>query len=109
MSVNHRRANVRMPEQLLYGSYVIAVLQEVGCERMPERVRASRFRDICFQPRLFDGLLEDRFVKVWRRFPPVSALQCFRVSAVRIQPFRGVSVGSLVRISYTSVPGNYFV
>ena len=68
MRINHCRGHIVVAKQFLHGSYVIAVLQEMGCERMTERVRPGRFGNACFQPRLFDGLLEDRFVKVMPGF-----------------------------------------
>ena len=36
MGVNHRRAHIFVPQQLLHGSNVVAVLKEMGGERVPE-------------------------------------------------------------------------
>ena len=41
--VNHRRAQVPVPQEFLYCPDVIPILQEVRRERMPKRVAAHRF------------------------------------------------------------------
>ena len=45
MGVNHRRADIGMAEQLLYGANVVAALQQVGGERMAQRVRRGGLLD----------------------------------------------------------------
>ncbi len=64
MSVNHRSGDVLVPQKFLNRSDVVAILQQVGRKRMSKRVWASRFRDLRFEPGLFNGLLENRFVEV---------------------------------------------
>jgi len=34
MSINHRRAHILVPQELLHGSDIIAILQQVSRERM---------------------------------------------------------------------------
>ena len=48
MSVNHRRAHVILPKQLLDSANDIPVLQEVGGKGIPKRV-ALRFRGELFE------------------------------------------------------------
>lgn len=43
MCVHHRRADVRMPQQLLHGPNILARLEKVRGERMTERVAPTRF------------------------------------------------------------------
>ena len=45
--VDHRRAQVRVAEQILDRADVVAVLEEVGRERMAQRVTAHFLRDAC--------------------------------------------------------------
>ena len=56
-----RADRARMPVRL-WG--FVAVVQQVGRKRMSKRVWANRFRDLRFEPGLFNGLLENRFVEV---------------------------------------------
>jgi transposase InsO family protein len=46
-------------EQLLHGSDVVPILEQVGCERVPECVWADTLRDAGLPRRLCDGLLHD--------------------------------------------------
>ena len=55
----------------------VAVVQQVGRKRMSKRVWASRFRDLRFEPGLFNGLLENRFVEV---VPPL--FSCDRIGVM---------------------------
>ena len=36
--IHHRRTDVRVPEQLLHGSNVVPILEQVCCERVPQRI-----------------------------------------------------------------------
>src|ERR1044072_8978830 len=47
VSVNLRRAHIRVPEQFLYRSQVVAVFEQVRGETVPERVAAAVLRDPC--------------------------------------------------------------
>src|SRR5207245_11738179 len=53
-----------MPEQLLDGPDVVAVLQQVRGKGMPERVTARVLEDAGLAQRALDGTLDDRFVQV---------------------------------------------
>ncbi len=64
MGVNHRRTDVHVPEQFLNSSDVIAIFKQMGGKGMAQGVRAGRLCDAGLEPRIFDGLLEDRFVEV---------------------------------------------
>src|SRR5262249_10570681 len=64
MGVNHSCAHVAVPEQFLHGPDVVPILQQMSCKRMPKRVRPGWLHDADFQSRIFDGLLEDRFMEV---------------------------------------------
>jgi hypothetical protein len=39
--IDHRRAHIRVPEQLLHGANVVTVLEQMRRERMPERMAAD--------------------------------------------------------------------
>jgi len=41
--VNHGGLNVLVPQQLSHGPDVVAVLQQVGCRRVPDRLLNDRF------------------------------------------------------------------
>jgi hypothetical protein len=63
VGVDHRRADIRVAEQLLNGSNVIAVLEQVGRKRMTEGVAADSLRDPgepdgCGHGALNDGLVQ---------------------------------------------------
>jgi hypothetical protein len=45
VGVDHRRLDVDVPEQLLNRANVIALLQQVGCERVPKRVSRGVLSD----------------------------------------------------------------
>ena len=69
--VHHRRTDVRVPEQLLHGSNVVPILEQVCCEGMPECVWTRALRDAGLPRRLGDGLLNNGFVKMKAgRWPP---------------------------------------
>ena len=59
-----------MTEQLLDGADVVTVLEQVGRERVPERVTARMLRDPGTEHGLPDGALEDGFVQVVPAPPP---------------------------------------
>src|SRR5262245_31686495 len=58
------RADVTVPEQLLDSADVLAGLQEVGGERMPERVARGPLRDPGAAHGVLDGTLQHRLVKM---------------------------------------------
>ena len=60
MRVDHRRADVVVPEELLHRTDVVAVFQQVRRERMPERV----LRDAGAPDSVFDGPLKPRLVQM---------------------------------------------
>jgi hypothetical protein len=64
MGVDHRRADVTMPEQFLHRPDVVAVFQQVRRKGVPKRVTAHRLNDAHASRGLFDGPLQDRFVDV---------------------------------------------
>ena len=64
MRVHHRRAQVRVTEQLLHHSNVVAVLEQMGRKRMPESVRTHTFGNACLPRRVRHRFLDDRFVNV---------------------------------------------
>ena len=71
MSVNHGRRDIRMAQELLNGSDVVARFQQVGgpaqCginSRMANRVTSHAFDDPSLSNGLPDGPLEDGFVEV---------------------------------------------
>jgi hypothetical protein len=41
MGVNHGRSHIPVPQELLHGPDVVAIFEQVGCKRMPERVAAA--------------------------------------------------------------------
>ena len=95
MGVNHRCGHVAVPEQFLHGPDVIPILQEVSCERMTKSVGASRLRDTGFEPCIFDGLLEDRFVEVMAPFfsrYPVGVMAGCREQPVPPPLFAGIGI-----------------
>ena len=49
MRVDHGRAYIRMPKQLLHTTNVRASFEQMGGERMPERVRCNRLGELCPQ------------------------------------------------------------
>ncbi len=58
MGVNHRRFDVRVPQQLLDGSYVLTGFEQVRCEAVAEGVRGNAFLDICELSSLLDRALQ---------------------------------------------------
>ncbi len=59
MRVDHGRSDISVTQQLLNRSDIVAVFQQVGCKRMPQRMTARRFGNPSFEPRFFDRLLQD--------------------------------------------------
>ena len=53
-----------MAKELLHGADVVAVAQELGRERVAERVRRSGLGEPCPTNGLRDGLLDDGFVEM---------------------------------------------
>ena len=62
VSVNHRRADIRMAEQFLNRSNVVPVLEQVRRKRMAERVTAGPFRNPRPADRCGDRALDDGFM-----------------------------------------------
>jgi len=64
MGIDHRGADILVTEQFLDGPDVVAVLKQMGPERMTERVAAGRFGDPEFSNSFFDCPLPDGFVEM---------------------------------------------
>ena len=64
MGVDLRRAHVTVPEQFLHGADIVAVLEQVGRERMAEGVARCRLRDARAADGIPDGTLHDGLVQV---------------------------------------------
>ena len=64
MRVDHRRADIPVSHQLLYRPDIITVLEQAGCEGMPEGMTCSVFWDARGSDRLFNRSLQDRPVQV---------------------------------------------
>src|SRR5713101_3099847 len=62
--VDHRRGNVLVPEELLDRAYVVAGLEQVGREAVPQYVRRDRLRDTGARRRACDRTLHDLLVEV---------------------------------------------
>lgn len=45
MGIDHRRAQIPVAEELLDRADVVAILHQMGRERVPERMAARRFGD----------------------------------------------------------------
>ena len=52
MRIDHRGADIGMPEQFLDGADVVSILKKVGREGVAQGVAACRLRDARVQPRL---------------------------------------------------------
>src|SRR5262245_36419256 len=64
MRVDHRRRDVLVPEELLDGSDVVSVLQQMGGERMPERVAGRSLGQRRRRNGLFHRALQDHLVQM---------------------------------------------
>ena len=64
VGIDHCCPDVLMSEEFLHSTDIIALFQEVGSERMAERVAASRLRDSRPEDSGFDGPLEEAFIDV---------------------------------------------
>ena len=64
MGINHRGFHILVPEQLLHGSNVVSVLQQMGRKRMTERVARRRLGNAGPAGRVPDRFLNNRFVQV---------------------------------------------
>ena len=62
--VNHRRPDVLVPQELLYGPDVVTVLQKMGGKGMAKRVGGHVLGQPSLSGCLMDCLLNDRFVQV---------------------------------------------
>jgi hypothetical protein len=47
MGVDHRRLDILVPKEFLYGSYVVPVLEEMGREGMPKRMAGHSLGEAC--------------------------------------------------------------
>lgn len=75
VGVDHGGADVFMAEQFLNGSYVVAVLKEVGGEGVAEGVGADSFLDFGFFGGLFEGALQAGGVQVVTAFPAAARVE----------------------------------
>lgn len=64
VGVDHRRADVPVAEKFLDGPDVVPFFEEMGSERMPERVAGDPLGESGNFGGLLDGPLENRFVEV---------------------------------------------
>ena len=64
VGVDHGGFYVLMPEEFLYGSYVVAVLEEVGGEAVAKGVGGDAFFNLCKSCGLFDSSLQGGFMNV---------------------------------------------
>lgn len=64
VGVDHRRANVPVAEKFLDGPDVVPFFEEMGSERMPERVAGNSLGESGKGGGLLHGPLENRFVEV---------------------------------------------
>lgn len=64
MSVDHRRRNISMSQQLLNGADVVASLQQMCRKAMPKRVATRRFVNTRCSDRVFDCALQHRLSEV---------------------------------------------
>ena len=81
MSVDHRRADIAVPQELLDRSNVGAVLEQMGGERVPQGVARGGFPEAGALDGGLEGLLEHGFVQVVATFAA-----CHRIP---IKPRRG--------------------
>jgi hypothetical protein len=61
MCVDHRGADITVAEEFLKSADIVAVFEQVGGERMAERVTHCRFSDARLKPSFFERSLQDRF------------------------------------------------
>src|SRR5262249_51870552 len=64
VGVDHGRAHVLVTQELLDGPDIVAFLQQMRCEGVPEGVAACGLGDGGCQDCASDGALEDRLVEV---------------------------------------------
>ena len=64
VSINHRGANVAVPQKLLHGPDIISVLEQMRGERMTECVTSGWLKYMRFDSCFLESLLEDGFVKM---------------------------------------------
>ena len=64
MSINHRRLDVLVPEELLNGANIVPIFKEVGGEAVAECVRGDRLVDVGEASRLFHSPLQVGFIQV---------------------------------------------
>jgi hypothetical protein len=68
MRIDHGRAHVFMPQQLLHRTDIIASLQQVRREAMTKGTAAPRLGDFCRMHGPFNGILQCLFVDVMPTF-----------------------------------------
>jgi len=64
MCIDHRRAHIFVPKQLLNGPDVVSILEQVRCKTVPQRVTGASLRNTGFDNRLFDGSLDQALMKM---------------------------------------------
>lgn len=79
MRVNHRRLHTGMAEQFLYGSYVVAALQQMRGKRMPETVSGGPCTDLGPASRLRDFARNRSFVQMMPTTPSGSRVDRNRI------------------------------
>jgi len=64
MGVNHGGADVGVTEEFLNGADIVAGLQEMGCEAVPQRMTTGSFGEAGGFDCFLDGLLDAGFMDV---------------------------------------------
>jgi hypothetical protein len=62
--IDHRRAHIAMTQELLDRTDIVARFEQVGRERVPQRVARRRPCIATGSRGVLDGALDDRFVQV---------------------------------------------
>ena len=68
--VDYGGGNVRVPEQFLHRSAVVAGFRQMGCERMAKRMAAYRLAHVGKTRRFLNGPLQDTLANLPRRCYP---------------------------------------
>ena len=80
--VDHRRAHILVPEELLHRADVIAVFEEVRREGVPETVTGRPLREQCANACIMHGTLEHGLVRVMS--PSVSPVAVTMPSVISV-------------------------
>ena len=64
MGINHRRTDIAVAQELLYGPDIVSSLQQVSAKGVSQGMATRRFGDASPPNRLFDRPLKYRFMEV---------------------------------------------